>query len=71
MKAIALVLIVLGVLALVYGGFTYTRQTAEVDLGPLALEVRERERVHVPLWLGAAAVGLGALLLVVEASRRR
>jgi len=35
MKALGIVLIVLGVLALAYGGFTYTHQKKVVDLGPI------------------------------------
>lgn len=63
-KVIGLILVALGVLALIYGGFTYTKETHGVDLGPLELEVAEKERVNVPVWLGVAAVVGGALLLL-------
>jgi len=64
-KLVALILIVLGVLALAYGGFTYTRTTHKADLGPVEMEVKDTERVNVPVWAGIAAVGAGALLLLV------
>jgi hypothetical protein len=68
-KIIAIVLIVLGVLALIYGGFTYSRETASIDLGPVGIEVVERERVSIPLWAGAGSVALGVVLLLVGARR--
>jgi hypothetical protein len=70
-KIVAIVLIVLGVLALVYGGFTYTRETAALDLGPVGIEVVERERVSIPVWAGIGAIGLGVALLLVDARRAR
>lgn len=63
-RLIGLMLVALGVLALIYGGFTYTEKTHGVDLGPVQLEVAEKERVNVPVWLGVAAVVGGVLLLL-------
>ena len=59
-----IVLIVAGVLGLVYGGFSYTKETHEVKLGPIELSVREKESVNVPVWLGVAAIAAGAGLLL-------
>jgi hypothetical protein len=64
MKTAGLILVVLGILALVYGGFSYTKETHDADLGPLKLQVKEKERVNVPLWAGVAAIVGGALVLV-------
>lgn len=64
MKVLGIVLLAAGILALVYGGFSYTRETHEANVGPLSLEVKEKERVNVPLWAGVAlSVAGGALLL--------
>jgi drug/metabolite transporter (DMT)-like permease len=60
----AIALIVAGVLALVYRGFNYTKETHEARIGPLELQVKEKQRVDLPVWLGAAAVGVGVVLLV-------
>lgn len=65
-KLAALVLIVAGVLGLAYGGFTYTTDTQETNLGPIELSVEEKETVNVPVWLGAGAIIAGVLLLVVR-----
>jgi hypothetical protein len=58
----AIVLVVLGVLALAYGGFTYTSETHEASLGPLSVSVDEKERVNVPVWAGVGAIAIGGLL---------
>ncbi len=62
----AIVLIIGGVLGLAYGGFTYTKDTHEADLGPIELSVEEKETVNIPVWLGAGAVIAGVLLLVMR-----
>lgn len=60
----ALVLIVAGVLGLAYGSFSYTRETHETKIGPIALSVTEKETVNIPVWAGAAAIALGVALLL-------
>jgi len=65
-RLIALVLIVGGVLGLAYGGFTYTKQTHDAKIGPLELSLSERKTVNVPIWLGAAAIVGGVLLIVLR-----
>jgi TRAP-type C4-dicarboxylate transport system permease small subunit len=62
----ALVLIIAGVLGLAYGGFTYTKDTHDAKIGPLELSISEKETVNIPIWLGAAAIIGGVLLLVVR-----
>lgn len=64
-RVAAIVLIVAGVLGLAYGGFSYTKETHEADLGPLHMSVAEKKRVNVPVWAGAGAIVAGGLLLVV------
>ena len=62
-KIIGILLIVAGALGMVYGGFSYTTDTHSAKLGPVVLQVQERETVYVPVILGAAAPALGVLLL--------
>src|SRR6185295_4953979 len=64
MKIVAIILIVLGALALAYGGFSYTKDKTAVKLGPLELSVKEKETVNVPVWAGVGAIVVGGLLLV-------
>ena len=63
-KLIGIILIVAGCLGLAYGGFSYTKDTTAVKLGPLELKVQERETVNVPLIISAGAVIIGVVLLV-------
>lgn len=65
-KFIGVILIVLGGLGLAYGGFSYTKETSAVKLGPLELKVQERERINVPLLVSAAAIAAGVLMLVLN-----
>jgi uncharacterized membrane protein YidH (DUF202 family) len=64
MKVLAVVLIVLGVLALAYGGFTYTHEKKVVDLGPIQASKKETSTVPLPPILGVVAVLGGGILLV-------
>ena len=64
-KLIGIILIVLGGLGLAYGGFSYTKETTGVKLGPLELKVQERERVNIPLIVSGGAIAAGAHLLAM------
>ena len=65
LRALAFVLIAGGVLALIYGGFSYTKDTTAVKLGPLELSVQEKKTVNVPVWAGVGAIAVGGVLLVM------
>jgi TRAP-type C4-dicarboxylate transport system permease small subunit len=67
-KMAAIVLIVAGALGLAYGGFTYTKDTQNAQLGPLELTISDQERVNIPVWVGIAAIVAGGLLLFVPRS---
>ena len=63
-KIAAIVLIVAGVLGLVYGSFSYTKETHEAKLGPIELSVKEKQTVNVPVWAGVGAIVIGGALLL-------
>jgi LPXTG-motif cell wall-anchored protein len=63
-KIVAIVLIVAGILGLVYGTFSYTKETHDVKLGPIELSVKEKQTVNVPVWAGVGAVVAGGGLLL-------
>jgi TRAP-type C4-dicarboxylate transport system permease small subunit len=65
----ALALIVAGVLALAYGGFSYTRETHQATIGPLELSVAERQTVNLPVWAGIGALVIGGALLLFGARK--
>jgi hypothetical protein len=64
MKAAGVVLLVLGVLALVYGGITWTRKDTVVDAGPIEITADKKESVALPPLAGLALVAGGAFLLM-------
>ena len=68
-KTIAIVLIIAGVLGLVYGGFSYTKDTTVVKLGPLEISAKEKQTINVPMWAGVGAIAIGGLLLVFGGKR--
>jgi uncharacterized membrane protein len=68
-KIIGVLLIVAGTLGLIYGGFSYTKEKHDVNLGPLKFSMAEKERVNVPVWAGAGAIAIGVILLLVGRKR--
>ena len=70
MKIVGILLIVLGVAALIYGGFSYTTEKKAVDMGPIQIEKKEHHTVPLPPLLGVVAIlGGGALLYMSGKSR--
>jgi len=68
-RIIAIVLIIAGVLGLVYGKFSYTRETHDAKVGPIELSVKDKETVNVPVWAGVGAIVIGAGLLLAGGRR--
>jgi hypothetical protein len=64
LKIVAIILIVGGTLGLAYGGFSYTKETHQTDLGPIHMTFDEKQRVNVPVWAGVGAIVIGGFLLV-------
>jgi TRAP-type C4-dicarboxylate transport system permease small subunit len=64
-KIAAVLLIVVGILGLVYGSFSYTKETHEAKLGPLELSVSDKQTVNVPVWAGVGAIVIGGALLLI------
>ena len=65
-KLIGIILIAAGGLGLVYGGFSYTKDSTALKLGPLELKVQEKKSVNVPLVVSAGAIVIGVFLLVFK-----
>ena len=66
---LALVMLLAGILALLYGGFTYTKKTHAARIGSFEFSVKDKERVNVPAWAGAALAVAGTVLLVTRKRR--
>lgn len=69
-KFLGIALLVAGLLGLVYGGFSYTKDTTAVKLGPIELTVKEKQSVNIPLWVGIASMVAGGALLALGGKGR-
>lgn len=65
----AVVLVVAGVLALIYGGFTYTKSTQEAKVGPIELSVKDKKAVNIPIWAGVGVIVVGGVLFLVQSRK--
>jgi uncharacterized membrane protein len=73
MKSITLIgilLVILGVLALAYQGFTYTHREKVLDVGPIHATVEKHDRIPLPPILGGLVLVGGVALLVVGARKK-
>lgn len=66
LKPLALVLIAGGVLALIYGGFSYNKESQAAKIGPMELTVSETKTVNIPVWAGVGAIVVGGSLLLAR-----
>jgi uncharacterized membrane protein len=66
---IGILLIIIGVIALAYGGFTYTKREKVIDAGPLQVSADKEKTVPLPPILGGLCL-VGGIVLVVAGSRR-
>jgi uncharacterized membrane protein YidH (DUF202 family) len=65
-----MVLIAIGLIGLLWGGVSWTREETIVDVGPFEARTKERETVPVPPVVGGIALVAGIVLLVVPARRK-
>jgi len=63
-KIVGIILIVLGVVALVFQGITYTTREKVIDIGPIHATADEKKTIPLPPVLGAIALVGGIVLLV-------
>jgi uncharacterized membrane protein YidH (DUF202 family) len=70
MKILAILLIVVGVAALAYGGLSYTRREKIVDIGPIEATAERRETIPLPPIVGALAIAGGVAMLVMGGRKR-
>lgn len=70
MRITGIILIVLGVIGLAYGGITYTRRRDTVNLGPISATVTQRQTFPIPPVAGAIALVAGIGLLIAGGRRR-
>jgi uncharacterized membrane protein YidH (DUF202 family) len=68
-KLVGILLVAAGVLGLLYGGFSYTKTTHDMKLGPVELSLKEKGSFNVPVWAGVGAIVAGVVLLAMGGRR--
>ncbi|MGW8169369.1 MAG: hypothetical protein ACWGHH_05140 [Sulfurovaceae bacterium] len=68
-KIVGIVLIVAGILGAVFGGFSYTKQTQEVKMGPIEMTVKDRQTIDIPIWVSMSVMVLGGALLFLGSKK--
>jgi multidrug transporter EmrE-like cation transporter len=69
-KMAGIALIVAGILGLLYGSFSYTKDTHETKLGPIELSIKDKQTVNIPVWAGVGAIAVGGVLLLFGGKTR-
>ena len=69
MKIAGILLIILGVAALIYGGFTYSSQKTVADIGPMQISTTENHTIPISPILGIVAIAGGAGLIYFGAKK--
>jgi hypothetical protein len=64
MRLLGVLLLILGILGVAAGGFSYKKEKGDAKIGPVEIELTEKKRVDVPLWAGIAAIVAGGVLLI-------
>jgi hypothetical protein len=70
MKIVGIILIIVGIVALAYGGISYTKREKVLDIGPIQATAETRETIPLPPLLGGLALAGGVVLLIVGSRRR-
>jgi len=69
-RIVGVVLIVVGILGLALGSFSFTKETHQAQMGPLTIEVKDKQTVNVPIWAGVASIAVGGALLFFRAKKK-
>lgn len=62
---VGIILVALGVVALIYQGFSYTTERQVADLGIAEIRSQQTETVPVPPWVGVVLVGIGVGMILL------
>jgi len=68
-RIVAIALIVAGLLGVMYGKFSYTKETHDAKLGPIELSIKDKRTVNIPAWAGVGAIVAGGILLFIPTKR--
>jgi hypothetical protein len=66
MKAVAVILIVAGILMLIFRGFSFTQDKKLADVGPVEINKKEKKSIGWPVYAGGLALAAGVIILVAD-----
>jgi hypothetical protein len=66
---VGILLIIVGVIGLAYGGITYTHREKVIDIGPIQATAEKHDRIPLPPIVGGLSLAAGIVLLVAGAKR--
>jgi hypothetical protein len=67
---VAVLLIAAGILGLLYGQFSYNKESQGAKIGPVELTINEKHTVNVPVWVGVGSIVAGAAMLAFSLKQR-
>ena len=70
MKSLGLILIVIGIIMLIWTGFSYTKKEKVVDAGPIEISADKEKSVNWPPYAGGILLAGGIVLLVASRKGR-
>jgi uncharacterized membrane protein YidH (DUF202 family) len=70
MKTFGIILVVAGILMLVFGNISFTREKKIVDVGPLEINKKEKRTIAWPNYAGGIAILAGVIVLVAGSKKR-
>jgi len=65
-KAVAVILIAAGVLGLVYGKVSYTKEKHQAKVGPIEFTLKDKQSLAIPVWASVGVIVLGVGILLVR-----
>jgi len=63
-KSVGLILVILGVILLIWTGFTYTKKEKIIDAGPIQVSADREKSVNWPPYVGGLVLVAGVLIMV-------
>jgi len=65
-KFFGVLLIAVGLLIMVYGGFSYSKIVNTAKIGSVELDVKEKNNVYIPIWIGVVSIIAGSSILLIK-----
>lgn len=63
-KSVGIILVVVGIAMLIWGGFTYTKKEKLIDAGPIQISADRQKTVDWPPYVGGVVLVVGVVLLI-------